>query len=248
MLNIPRATAKRILNSFGLKLSRNGHDWGEVATFIPFAETMAAAAKSGLPLGDYIDARQGIAGTTQATIDKMASFGVFQGPINTVVEIGPGTGRYLEKTLRVCSPARYEVYETAAEWATYVAHKFPVIVQPTDGCSLQATATCSVDLVQAHKVLSSTSFIVTVRYLREMMRVAKVGAHIVFDAMTENCLTPGIVEAWAATGTPNRSSYPAAFPCKIIENFFAAHNAKLIGTSIVPMPPGETELFVFKKS
>jgi hypothetical protein len=178
----------------------------------------------------------------------MTLLGVFVKPIRAFAEIGPGTGRYLEKTLRACSPERYEVYETAPEWAAYLAKTYPVVVQPTDGASMQPTASASIDLVQAHKVLSATPFIVTARYWCEMVRVTRPGAHIVFDAMTENCLSPAVVEAWARTGMPNRSTYPAAIPSEVVVSFFAAHGSKLVGTFRAPMPPGETEVFVFERT
>jgi hypothetical protein len=241
-------TANRILAPIGVKLSRVGHDWGDVSTFIPFAETIAKAKHAGLPLGDYIDTRQGISGATQGTIDGMTRLGVFAKPIRAVVEIGPGTGRYLEKTLRACSPERYEIYETASAWAAYLASTYPVIVQPTDGASMRPTASSSIDLVHAHKVLSATPFIVTARYWCEMLRVTRPGAHIVFDAITENCLSPATVEAWARTGMPNASTYPATIPSIVVVNFFVAHGSKLVGTFRAPMPPGETEVFVFERT
>jgi hypothetical protein len=242
------ACANRILAPVGLKVSRLGHDWGDVSTFIPFAEAIGEAKQSGLPLGEYIDTRQGIAGATQSTIDEIKRLGVFDKPIRAIVEIGPGTGRYLEKALCECSPERYEVYETAPEWAAYLAKRFPVIIQPTDGASLRATATASIDLVQAHKVLSATNFVITARYWCEMDRVTRPGAHIVFDVMTENCLSPATVEAWARTGIPNRSTYPAAISSDVVTNFFAAHNAKCLGSFRAAMPPGQTEVFVFRKN
>jgi hypothetical protein len=246
------AGTNRMLAPLGLEISRisatslNAHDWGDVASYIPFAETITNAEQAGLPLGDYIDTRQGIAGAAQAVIDQMKAHGVFDAPILSMVEIGPGTGRYLEKTLRECSPNRCEVYETAVDWAHYIAETFPVIVQQTDGVSLQPTPSGSIDLVQAHKVFSATPFSVTARYWLEMLRVTKPGAHIVFDVVTENCLSPGVVEAWAQAGMHKRASYPAALPYEVVFSFFAAHGAKLLGTFRSPMPPGETEVFVFR--
>ena len=79
-----------------------------------------------------------------------------------------------------------------------------------------------------------------------MVRVARPGAHIVFDVMTENCLSPAVVEEWGRLGIPMRSSYPAALPYKVVVDFFAAHRVQLLGTFLSPMPPGETEVFVFR--
>lgn len=242
------ATTNLALAPVGLKLSRSGHDWGDVSTFIPFEQTMAEAEKSGLPLGDYIDARQGIAGATQATINEMKNLGVFEQPRNAILEIGPGSGRYLEKTLRECSPERYEVYETAPEWAAYLTKNYPVVSQPTDGTSLRATPAASIDLVHAHKVFSTVTFATSAGYWCEMDRVIKPGGYIVFDVMTERCLPPAAIETWAGRGIPSHSSYPAAMPSEAVTGFFTARGFKLIGSFLSPMPPGQTEVLVFRKS
>ncbi|WP_210264933.1 methyltransferase domain-containing protein [Bradyrhizobium archetypum] len=101
----------------------------------------------------------------------------------------------------------------------YLTKKYPVLSQPTDGTSLQATPTSSIDLLQAHKVLSTVTFVTTAGYWCEMDRVLKPGGYIVFDAMTERCLSPATIEAWARRGIPSRSSYPAAMPSETITIF-----------------------------
>jgi ubiquinone/menaquinone biosynthesis C-methylase UbiE len=237
--------ANHLLAPIGLELSRRRHDWNDVGTFIPFDETMAKAKVSGLPLGEYIDARQGIAGTTQDVIRKMKELGVFDAPLRSIVEIGPGTGRYLEAILRECAPEHYEIYETASKWASYLVTKYRVVLQPTDGISLHATPDSSVDMVHAQKVLSATTFRTTGHYWCEMVRVIKPGGYAVFDVMTENCLSPEIVKAWRTFGS--RSTYPSAIPSKTVMDFFISQDFNLIGSFLSPMPPGQTEVFVFKR-
>jgi len=43
----------------------------------------------------------------------MKKLGVFDGEIERVCEIGPGTGRYLDKVLKLAKPTYCEIYETA---------------------------------------------------------------------------------------------------------------------------------------
>ncbi len=236
----------RILAPVGLRVTRT-HDWTDPTTYIPFAETIAKANASGLRLGDYIDARQGISVTTASTIEGMQKLGVFKKPIETLVEIGPGTGRYLEKTIQLCSPNRCEVYETAAEWGRYIQNNYPVILQQTDGESLKATSSDSVDLIQAHKVLCSVPFLTVARYWEEMLRVARSGGYVVFDVVTEGCLPPAIVKLWARSTTPSKSPYPATVPYKVVLDFFEANGAELVGTFHATLPPGSTEVFIFRK-
>ena len=238
------------LRPIGLKIERVGHDWSDVSSYIPFDETMAEAKAfeaSGASLGDYIDIRQGIMGTTQATVQRMKELGVSEGSIRSIVEIGPGTGRYLDCTLRECSPERYEIYETAAEWADFVSRKYSVIRQPVDGISLQGTETGSIDLVHAHKVLSATTFLITANYWCEMVRVVRENGYAVFDVVTEHCLAPAIVEAWAHRGIPGRSTYPSLVPSATVIDF-CSQGFEHVGSFLSAMPPGHTEVFVFRKS
>ena len=111
-----------------------------------------------------------------------------------MVEIGPGSGRYLEKTVEACAPSHYEVYETAGPWASYVVSKYNVVLQPTDGRTLRPTPDGSTDLVHAHKVFPSIPFVATCSYWTEMARVARSGAHVVFDIKTEASLDSDIFE------------------------------------------------------
>jgi len=185
-------------------------------------------------------------GATQFTVDQMARMGVFQGKINDVCEIGPGSGRYLEKVLRACTPARFEVYETAGSWANYLADNYDVILRPTDGKTLSATASDSIDLVQAHKVFSITPFMTTCGYLAEMARVVKPGGFVVFDMITECCLDDDTLERWMLSGI-GHCSYPAPIPREIVLRFFQKRGVSIAGSFKVPLGPGTTECMIFVK-
>lgn len=233
----------KVLSRLGLKLVR--HDWSDPTQYIPFAETLARAKAAGLPVGDYIDLTYNVPGAAQATIDRMGELGVFTGRIENVLEIGPGSGRYLERTIRKCSPARYEIYETAESWARYLEDHYPVARMPTSGSDLSATPDASIDLVHAHKVFGWTPFLITCRYWLEMLRVARHQAHIVFDIVTEDCMSGGIVDRWIADG---HSTHPAVVPRAFALEFFGSRGAALVGSFFVPMKPGKTETFVFRKT
>ena len=123
-----KSGAKRLLGRTGFDIVRSSNNLGGVDDFIPFEATMRAARASGLSVGDHIDAvMNGTPGATQSTIDELRALGVFAAGPKTVLEIGPGSGRYLEKTLKECSPDRYEIYETAQPWADYLVSTFGVI-------------------------------------------------------------------------------------------------------------------------
>jgi hypothetical protein len=247
-----RSLAKKMINSafspFGIKVVRtNGHDWSDTRTFLPFKETTNNAASMNITIEEYIETViNNLPGSTQQTIDDMSRLGVFKGRIETVLEIGPGSGRYLERTIAACSPKRYEVYETSLPWAKFVAEKYGVVLQPTEGSSLKATASNSVDLVQAHKVFSGIPFLPTCKYWAEMVRVARNGAFIVFDIVTEACLDTDAIQKWIESSI-EYGAYPAVAPRDVVLRYFEAQHCDLIGTFMVPIGPATTEAFVFCK-
>jgi SAM-dependent methyltransferase len=223
------------------------HDWSDTAKFIPLEATLKGAREAGMSVGDYIDTvMNNIPGATQAVIDGMKGLGVFANPIHTVVEIGPGSGRYLEKTQRECSPERYEFYETAAPWAAYVEKTYAAIRQPTDGLKLAATADASADLVQAHKVFSGINLRPTLAYWREMARITRSGGFAVFDIVTEECLSPELISRWIDSGFVG--AYPAAVPRLACTQYFQSQGFRLVGSFLGRMGPGTTETFVFRKN
>jgi SAM-dependent methyltransferase len=197
-----------------------------------------------MPLGDYIDMRFNVPGTTQKTVDKMAELGVFSGKVDRVCEIGPGSGRYLAKVVELCKPSYYEIYETSKDWREWLAQRYGVVSQNTDGASLSSTPSQSLDLVHKHKVLYGNPIITIGRYLLEMARVVKDGGYAVFDLVTEDCLTDELLDKWIASGVDHACSMTSK---PYVIDFFARRGFQYLGGFIVPMEPGVTEYFVFKK-
>lgn len=243
-----QTTINKVLSPVGLKVARLDHDWNDQRQYIPLDQTLGDAAAAGLSVADYIDVTYNVAGATRHTIQEMENLGVFSGNVKSVVEIGPGSGRYLEKVVKLCGPSTYEIYEIAKPWADYLVKTYNVTAQSTDGGSMPHTRDASMDLVHAHKVFCSVSFLTSVRYWPEMIRCAKPRAHIVFDVMTESCLDDTTADAWAATAMDGSGTYPAVMPRSFVIEYFARHNVTLVGSFLVTMKPGKTETFVFRKS
>lgn len=243
-----KAALKRSFRTLGVDIRRAGHDWTDTTQFLPLESTLQAAKAAHLSLGDYIDeVVNKIPGATQATIDGMRKLGVFDGKISTVIEIGPGSGRYLEKTIAACSPERYEIYETAEPWAKYVERTYGVIRQATNGRTLAGSASASADLVQAHKVFCGISLTPTLSNWREMARVTRPGGHVVFDVITEECLSPQMIERWVDADM-HLGPYPATIPKAVCVNYFAWRNFDLKGTFQIKLgQPGTTEVLVFQR-
>jgi hypothetical protein len=247
--NLLRKGARRTLQNLGFDIVRTekkGHDWSDVRQFIPLKETLAGAEAAKLSVGEYIDTKHNVPGATQGTHDRLIEIGVFKEPIERVCEIGPGSGRFLEKTLQTCKPAHFEIYETSEEWSGYLAKTYPVVVRTGDGTTLAQTPSNSIDLVQAHKVFVCLLFLNTCSYFTEIVRVTRPGAWVVFDVMTENCMDNTNVPLWLKTGI-NTRTYPAIIPRNFVINFFEGYGVKFISSFLVPMKPGKTECMVFRK-
>jgi SAM-dependent methyltransferase len=243
-----KSAVRGVVRRTGFDVVRSRDNRGGVDDFIPFEPTVRAAQSAGMSIGDYIDAvMNGTPGATASTIARLDELGVFADDPVTILEIGPGSGRYLEKTLQVCSPRRYEIYETAVPWRDYLVETYQVVAQPTEGSSLAPTPDGSVDLVMAHKVFNTVTFLLSSRYFLDMARVTRPGGRIVFDAMTETCLDPDTVRAWATKGGGGHDSYPAAMPRATVVDLFATLGCTLQSSFLAPMGFASTEVLVFRK-
>ena len=117
-------------------------------------------------------------------------------------------------------------------------------LQPTDGVTLQATATASVDLVHAQKVFPTMPTIVQFGYLEEMARVTRPGGFVVFDMLTERCLDDATLARWFAARLP-AGPYPSATPRELAVAFLARREVHLTGSFLIATEPGITECMVF---
>jgi hypothetical protein len=237
-----RKKIKFLLGFIGFRLLRLSHQ-GHIRFYQPLRQTLEGARKANLSVGDYIDSKFQTPGATQATIDQLARCGVFERKIEVVCEIGPGSGRYLEKVLRLSSPRSYEIYEPDERWSDWLVRTYGVTARDSDGRTLRGTAPNSVDLVHAHKVFVYLPFIIACQYFVEMIRIAKQEGQIVFDVVSENCMPDAAIEKWIASGT----YYPCMLPRNFVIEFFAKRNCSLRSSFLAPMVPGTSEYLAFVK-
>lgn len=231
----------KVLGGAGLELVRKDR---EFQNYIPVRQTLRDAERSGLSLGDYIDSTFNVPGTTQLTVDKMSELGVFERRISRVCELGPGSGRYLEKVKNLCTPEYYEIYETSKPWREWLVEKYQVTAHATDGVSLSSTPSQSMDLVHTHKMLYGNSILTIFRYLMEMVRVVNHRGVVVFDLLTAECINNELMAKWVESGVDHAHSMT---PRQVALDYFTRHGFHCAGTFIVPMSPGVTEYFVFRR-
>jgi Methyltransferase domain len=232
-----RAGANLLLRRFGLELTRPFSD------YIPLKPTLTAARDANMPVGEYIDFVFNVASATQDTIDQLVDLGVLTDDVDRVCEVGPGTGRYLERVLSITRATSYEIYETSNAWRRWLVGQYGVTAHPADGKTLVHTETESVDLVHAHKVIPGLPIFTVCRYFDEMTRVVRGRGSVVFDVLTEQCLDDNLLEKWWAG-----SEWPQSMVTKQFAiDFFDRRGFSFTGTFVIPMTPGITEYLVFSR-
>jgi hypothetical protein len=244
--HVARTGVNYILRMADVELVRKHRPFADYRDYIPFEQTLSEARKAGLSVGDYIEARHNQPGSAQRTIDELTGLGVFDGPIERLCEIGPGSGRYLEKVLRHCTPSSREIYETAPSWRQWLVEQYRVEAHPTDGRTLAHTPNGSIDLVQAHKVMPGQPSLTICGYYEEMARVVRPGGWVVFDIVTERCFDDETLARWQRLGY-GYQHYPSLMPRQFTVEFFARRGLECVGSFVVPMEPGSTECFAFRR-
>ncbi len=214
-----------------------------IKDFLPARKTVAAAQKAGLPLGAYIDRTFAKPGATPETVRAMLELADIHDKCDTVLEIGPGSGRFAEEIIATVHPGRYEIYETAKDWLPRLNQLPNVVIRKCDGHTLAETAESSVDLVHAQKVFVYLEFYATAGYLEEMARVVRPAGAVAFDIVTEACLDDQTVRTWIRD-RPFYRPVPRAWAVE----FMQQRGFTLCGSHFSPLPPGTAELLVFRRN
>lgn len=214
-----------------------------IQDFISARKTLAAAQQAGLSVGAYIDRTYAEPGATPDTVKAMLELAELGDSCERVCEIGPGSGRYAEEVIATLHPDAYEIYETAQDWMPHLRKLPNVVIRECDGHTMAQTRTASVDLVHAQKVFVYLEFYVTAGYLEEMARIVRPGGAIAFDVVTEACLDDKVIEAWTKRG----SIYRPISRVWLVD-FLGRRGLTLAGSHFAPLPPGKTELLVFRRS
>lgn len=211
--------------------------------YINAQETIQQSNRLGLSVADYCEQIWNEKGLSQSIMEKIAEYGALSTPNPYVVEIGAGTGLFLSKCLVKCSPSRYDVYETAEDWCEYLRNNYPVAVHKANGYSLDQTLPDIVDLVHAHAVFVYLPTLISWRYLNECVRVIRQGGYLVFDCVTEDCLTGDNAKCWFDAG----ELYPVLLSKSwIIPKLQNAH-FDFVTSFYRKLGSGQSEYLVFKK-
>ncbi|HVE76718.1 MAG TPA: class I SAM-dependent methyltransferase [Actinomycetota bacterium] len=197
MIKLLKRVARSTFRRLGFDLVSTGA--ARESTYIEADATIAAARSAGVSVTAYVEDLWDQQGATKRVIDWMAQVGCLGGVTN-VLEIGPGTGRYLERVLEKTHCSRYEIYETAQDWSKWLSGRYgpTVAVRSADGHSLSATADKTCELVHAHGVFVYLNVLNTYEYLFEMDRVCAPGGVLVFDFYPAEAFDEKTARAWLA--------------------------------------------------
>jgi hypothetical protein len=175
----------------------------------------------------------------------MQDIGCYQA-CTTILEIGPGSGRFLLPTLERARPVRYEIYETARRWAEWLAksNRPYVIAQPANGRSLDATPSASCELVHAHGVFVYLKPLTCFEYFNEMVRVVSPRGHIVFDFFPSENFNESAISAWLAS----KERFAIILPTRVVTDFFRQRGFDLVAASHRRVAAGNAKYLAFQHS
>jgi phospholipid N-methyltransferase len=228
--------------------------WGYRVTgsnFLSAAEICRQAKQKGMSVADYIeneDAKRDVkhVGRRDRIVDRILRSCSFQCDIRCL-EIGPGTGRYMDKILQSYPDASYEIYEVASDWVSYLertySKRYKVDIKHADGHTLSETEISSCDLVHAHAVFVYLPNCVTLSYMDEMARVVKQGGIIAFDALAEPSFDMNVLRRYIQSDM----WFPIIFPEAVIMQWAQLHNLALLDKFDEIYGAHRSNYYVFKK-
>ena len=195
--------------------------------YLDAAKTISAAHQQGQSVCEYVETLWHQQDCTDYVIQEMGRAGCLS-PATRVCEIGPGTGRYLERVLKQVTPKQYDIYEIADDWAKWLADTYaPVVIrQPVDGRTLRDTPSASCNLVHAHGVFVLLPFLHAFEYFAEMVRVCTPHGYVVFDFFSGEYFDMKVIDLWLAS--PDR--YPVLLPYETVLRYFYRHCFTLVHT------------------
>jgi len=201
-------------------------------TYINCYETVSSAESLSMSVNDYLESIEDHPkkkGRRNRIINEMQKRGLLDIKGKNVLEIGTGTGRFLEKVIEYCPP-KYEVYETDQAWCEYLKkeyefkNKTELIIHDAGGVSFNNTPNNSVDMVHAHAVFVYLPIVTAIGYLREIDRVLKPGGMVCFDWYYDTDWSLLTFRAWEY----KNMRFPVIVSRTMIENCFKELNFVIV--------------------
>ena len=232
-------TARGILSVF----SRDKSSTNTAVGYIDCNTTVQAAQDADLTICEFVERLWDQYGQTKLILNRAAKHIDFS-EVNTVCEIGPGTGRYIKKTIeRMGKVDNYTIYEIDKDWANWLETEYSISKREANGIDLQDEENTSIDFCQAHGVFVSLSMYNVLIYLKEMMRVTKSGGYLLFDYFDETSFSNNVGQIII----DNSIDYPSIIPSGIIRNFLLENNCEIITEFNNKYGKGESKYILAQK-
>jgi SAM-dependent methyltransferase len=216
-----RSVVRRGLAHLGLAIQPIG------TPYLDARATLRSAREQGVSLATLLarqvdDPRK--LGLEDRVVEAMEQRGLL-GDARSVIEIGPGTGPYLERFATRGVVCQYHAYEPDVHWRRYlrrtVCPRYPgcrFVLPAADGESLRESASGRFDLVQAHFVFTYIPTVKTLAYVAEAARVLRPGGHLVADFFLDDTFDVEVVRAWL----DRRWKYAVVTPRLVLEHWLDA--------------------------
>ena len=238
------AVSRNLLNKMGYAIKPKGEGYLDAQSILK------AASKENIPVTEYLEKNNigGVGRTRDDVINVLQHKNVFS-DCEKILEIGAGTGMYLEKFIELCTPNTYEVYETNLGWSEYLKHRYNRLtdlkVHNADGSTLAYTNNDSVDKVTAHGVFVYLPIIITFQYLKEAFRVCKNGGQIIFDCFTDRIFTADEILRFREVNP--HYDFPVVIPEKAIIDFCTRFNLVIESQTDIPYHSTYSTYYILRK-
>lgn len=242
--NLTKRLINKALNCFGYAMAPKGLGYFNADAIIK------AAAKSGLSICEYLERNNvgGVGKRRDCIVQKLGE--VLPAEIQTLVEIGAGTGMYLEEIVRIHRPHKCEIYETSIQWVNYLSQKSSkqteIRCHNADGKTLSQTPSSSVDVAFAHAVFVYLPMIETIGYLEEMVRVVKPGGLIVFDCFVGEHFGMKVIKDWRQDSFG--WTFPVVLSKGLVEEFIENNRLQQVSAFDVKYHASLSTYYILKKS
>ena len=235
----------KIANRFGFTFQRSG------LGYYSAKEVVSKAKARNLSVCEFLELTKNTGEGKKGRRDRI--IGSIQSVVSPafrnckILEIGTGTGIFMEKFITLYSPSIYESYETDVGWASYLkseySGKVTLINRKPNGFNLEDTDSEAMDLVVAHGVFVYLPLIQSIGYLYEMVRTCKSDGLIIFYCYLSENLTTNMIYQFKE----NNKFFPVFLPQKLIEDFALENRLQLIHRFNIEYHESYSTYFIFKK-
>ncbi len=216
---------KRLLNFANFMIKPSGFEIRRRYRYVDMKAIVRGARRSGQTICEYVENEWEAVGLIDFVMNKLNNLEVLI-PCREVVEIGPGTGIYMDRQIQKIMPERYHIYELDEGCSKYLSKKHEkVIAHSTDGHSLDGLSNGTCGFCVAHGVFLYLSLLNCFRYFHEMIRVCQAGGHIAFDIFSDREWKQEIIDVWIPL---HQHNWPVILPEQKVIDFFARNGCNLI--------------------